>query len=74
VKEAAVGVRATPVRIIWRKRRSHSISRKAPKRRYLKNRRNLRLKLKHLQKSKDDFNLLLNREEKPAPPKKEVKP
>jgi hypothetical protein len=47
---------------------------KAQRRKLLKNLRNLRLRSSHLRKSKDEFNLLLNREEKPAAPKKEVKP
>jgi hypothetical protein len=52
VKEAAVAVRAIPVKITWKRRRLRNLYRKVPKRRFLISQRNLLQKLNLLLKSK----------------------
>jgi hypothetical protein len=52
VKEAAVAVRAIPVKITWKRRRLRNLYRKVPKRRFLTSQRNLLQKLNLLLKSK----------------------
>lgn len=51
VKEAAVAVRAIPVKITWKRRRLRNLYRKVPKRRFLISQRNLLQKLNLLLKS-----------------------